>query len=110
MKIIVVLFIASIVTFNNAKPIDDSSQAQILKYENENIGINNFKFAYETSDGVSRQEEGELKNEGSEDEALVVRGSVTWTSPEGEVFTLNFVADENGYRATGDHLPQPPVV
>lgn len=47
--------------------------------------MNNFRFAYETSDGISRQEQGELKNAGSEDEAMSVSGSVSWTAPNGEV-------------------------
>lgn len=28
-----------------AAPIDDSSNAQILRYENDNIGIDGYKFA-----------------------------------------------------------------
>lgn len=107
MRFIVVF--AAIVAASLAAPVDDSSNAQILRYENENIGIDGYKFAYETSDGVSRQEEAELKNAGSENEAMSVRGSVTWTSPEGQVFTLNYIADENGYQAQGDHLPVAPV-
>lgn len=107
MKFIVVFAITVAVCI--AAPVDDSSNAQILRYENENIGIDGYKFAYETSDGVSRQEEAELKNAGSENEAMSVRGSVTWTAPDGQVFTLNYIADENGYQATGDHLPVAPV-
>lgn len=106
MKFIVLLALA--VTACIAAPLDDSSNAQILRYENDNIGIDGYKFAFETSDGTSRQEEAELQNAGSENEALVVRGSVTWTAPDGQVFTLNYVADENGYRPEGDFLPVAP--
>lgn len=31
-------------------------------------------------------------------------------APDGQIFTLTYVADENGYRAIGDHLPKAPVV
>lgn len=106
MKFIVIFALA--VTVCLAAPVDDSANAQILRYENENIGIDGYKFAYETSDGVSRQEEAELKNIGEETEALSVRGSVTWTAPDGQVFTLNYIADENGFQPTGDHLPVAP--
>lgn len=68
-----------------------------------------YKFAFETSDGTSRQEEAQLKNAGSENEALSVTGSVTWTAPDGQVFTLNYIADENGYQPIADHLPVAPV-
>lgn len=67
---------------------------------NENIGIDGYKFAYETSDGTKRDEEGQLKNAGSENEAIAVRGSFTWKDEvSGQVYTVTFVADENGYQA-----------
>lgn len=62
-------------------------------------------YSYETSDGVSRQESAVLKNQGSENEALSVRGTVSWTADDGQVYTLNYVADENGFQPSGTHLP-----
>ena len=32
---------------------------------------------------------------------------VGWVSPVGESFTVDYVADENGYQPTGAHIPQP---
>lgn len=106
MKFVVIL--AFVVSACIAAPLDDSANAQILRYENDNIGLGNYNFAYETSDGVSRSEQAELKNAGTENEALSVRGSITWTAPDGQVFTLNYLADENGFQPQGDHLPQAP--
>lgn len=63
-------------------------------------------FRFETSDGISRQETAELKDIGTEEKALSVRGSVTWTGPDGQTYTLNYVADENGYQPEGDFLPK----
>jgi hypothetical protein len=37
-------------------------------------------------------------------------GSFSWTSPEGLTFTTSYTADENGFVATGDHLPVPPPI
>ena len=59
-----------------AAPLDDSKNAQILRYEVDNAGLNGYNFAYETSDCVSSQENAELKNIGTEQEALVVRGTI----------------------------------
>jgi hypothetical protein len=36
------------------------------------------------------------------------KGSYSFTTPDGVVITVNWVADENGFQATGDHLPTPP--
>ena len=62
--------------------------------------------SYETSDGVSRQEQAELKNVGTENEALSVRGTITWVAADGQTYTLNYLADENGFQPEGAHLPK----
>lgn len=62
--------------------------------------------SYETSDGVSRSEQAELKNVGTEEEAISVRGTVTWVAADGQTYTLNYVADENGFQPEGEHLPK----
>lgn len=104
MKFIVAF--AALVSVCLAAPLDDSKNAQILRYENDNIGLGGYNFAYETSDGVSRQEQAELKNAGTEQEALVVRGTIKWVAADGQEYTLNYIADENGFQPQGDHLPK----
>jgi hypothetical protein len=37
------------------------------------------------------------------------KGSSYWVSPEGEKFTLTWVADDAGFQPKGDHLPVAPV-
>ena len=44
------------------------------------------------------------------DAGNAVTGSYSFTDAEGKTYTINYVADENGYRATGDHLPVAPEV
>ncbi|KAH8303992.1 hypothetical protein KR018_000228 [Drosophila ironensis] len=95
------VFVSSI----SAAPLDDSQHATILRYENDNIGVDGYNFGYETSDGVSRQEQAELKNAGTDQEALSVRGSYSWVAPDGQTYTLHYIADENGFQPQGDHLP-----
>jgi len=60
-----------------------------------------YKTDFELSNGITVQEEG---SEGSEGQSNVV-GSYSWTAEDGTVYTVTFTADENGFRATGDHLP-----
>lgn len=98
-----ILVLAALVAVALARP-QSSKDAQILKYESENIGIDGYKFAYETSDGQSRQETAELKNVGTENEAMVIRGSFTWRDADGKDYTITFVADETGYHPEGAHL------
>ena len=66
--------------------------------------------SYESEDGTKVSESGSQKQVGPkpEDIGTVSKGSYSFTNPDGVVLTVNWVADENGFQATGDHLPTPP--
>lgn len=78
---------------------------EIVSYESE-VNPDSYKFSYETSDGVKRQEEGALQNVGTETESIVVKGSFSWIADDGQTYTVTFVADENGFQPEGAHLPK----
>ena len=42
--------------------------------------------------------------------ALVQHGSYTYTAPDGQIITVEYTADELGFRVKGDHIPTPPPV
>ncbi|RZC39559.1 Chitin bind 4 domain containing protein, partial [Asbolus verrucosus] len=65
---------------------------------------------YETENRISQQESGQLRNTGTDHEANVVQGTYSYAGPDGVTYTVNYIADENGFRASGDHLPTPPPV
>jgi len=39
-----------------------------------------------------------------------MQGSYSYTGPDGIVYTITYIADENGFRAEGAHIPTPPPV
>lgn len=39
-----------------------------------------------------------------------MQGSYTYTGVDGVVYTITYIADENGFRAEGAHLPTPPPI
>lgn len=43
-----------------------------------------------------------------EERGTVQRGSYSYTAPDGTPITVTWVADENGFQATGSHLPVAP--
>lgn len=51
-----------------------------------------------------------MKNAGSENEIESVKGSYSYTDPDGNVITVEYTADENGFVPKGDHLPTPPPI
>ncbi|XP_030378372.1 endocuticle structural glycoprotein ABD-4 [Scaptodrosophila lebanonensis] len=72
-----------------------------------------YNYAYETANGIKAEETGTLKKATSADsnDVIIARGSVSYTSPEGNLITLNYSADdENGFQPQGDHLPTPPPI
>lgn len=68
------------------------------------------KFSYETGNGIKAEEQGELKNAGTDDEAQSAVGSFSYTAPDGQKITIEYTADENGFVPKGDHLPTPPPI
>ena len=73
----------------------------------DNIGLGQYKYNYQLSDGQQKEESADLKNAGTDNEALVVRGSFSWVDPAtNQQYTINYVADENGFQPEGDHIPK----
>lgn len=62
--------------------------------------------SYATSNGIQQEESGHLKNADTSE----VHGSYSYTSPEGKQISVNYVADEYGFRPSGEHLPTPPPI
>ncbi|XP_049865994.1 endocuticle structural glycoprotein SgAbd-2-like [Pectinophora gossypiella] len=90
------------------------SQGQQIPILRQTQDINpdgSYQWSYETGNGIAAQEQGYLKNAGIKDaEAQVAQGSFGYTSPEGIPISLSYIADENGFRAEGAHLPTPPPI
>ena len=66
--------------------------------------------SFESADGIKVEASGSQKKVGPkpEDIGTVSKGSYSYTAPDGTPITVNWVADENGFQPTGNHLPTPP--
>nr|CAI5866521.1 unnamed protein product [Callosobruchus analis] len=89
----------------------------IIRFDKEQSEDGSYKAAYETGNNIIAEEEGYLKPLGPDPDAegqilnaQVQQGSYSYTSPEGQIITVNYIADEKGFHPTGDHLPTPPPV
>lgn len=84
-----------------------NENANVLKREQE-VNVNDFKYAYELDNSVKVEQQGALKGE----DIWQVGGNQAWTSPEGEQINLQYVADENGYQviSASPALPTPPPI
>ncbi|KAH8364470.1 hypothetical protein KR084_007231 [Drosophila pseudotakahashii] len=104
MKFLIV-FVALFAVALAAPPAND---AQILRLDSD-VGPESFKYDWETSDGQAAQAQGQLKNIGSENEAIAVQGSYRFVGDDGVTYEVTYIADENGYQPSGAHLPVAPV-
>lgn len=96
---------AALVAVALAAPADERD-AQIVRYENEHKGIDGYNVAYETSNGIKNQEQAELRSFGDDISAIIVRGSYSYTGADGQTYTVNYVADENGFQPEAAHIPR----
>ncbi|PBC33784.1 Flexible cuticle protein [Apis cerana cerana] len=97
MKLFIAFALVIVVVY--ATPQGRQEEVVLVKETpSDNIGLGGYRYAYELSNGQSHQEVAELVNEGTENEALTVRGSYSWVEPQSNtVYTVNYVADENGF-------------
>jgi len=101
-RVIILLSLAAVISAAN-EPI------AIIKQEQNISPDGSFFTRWESANGITFEEQGVQKNLGQNDQAEEVRGSATWTAPDGQKINLGWQAqDENGAIFQGDHLPTPP--
>ena len=64
----------------------------------------------ELEKGIKLSEQGYLKNPGTDQEAQVAQGQFSYVGDDGQTYTVNYIADENGFQPQGAHLPTPPPI
>ncbi|CAH2007990.1 unnamed protein product [Acanthoscelides obtectus] len=102
--LLAVLAAASAAQLTGREPIP------ILRQDAEVNFDGTFRSSYETGNGISVQEQGQLKNAGNKDaEAEEVQGGFQYTAPDGTPIQLTYIANENGFQPQGAHLPVAPV-
>ena len=105
------ILLAVFVAVAAAAPLEESAPIILIKSQTQNHDTEKqeYSFSYETENGISVSESGKQKQFGDkpEDAGTVSQGKYSY--PEDSVtYTVTWVADENGFQATGDHLPTPP--
>ncbi|GLV39271.1 Cuticular protein 65Av [Carabus blaptoides fortunei] len=81
-----------------AKPQPVSEDAVIITYERESDESGGYRFSYQTSDLQSREEQGVIKNPGTDNEALSVTGSYSFLGTDSKMYRIFYMADENGFQ------------
>lgn len=71
-------------------------QNQVVNYDGT------YSYAWGTSNGINAEESGVG--------GVIAQGSYDYISSDGVPVSIQYIADENGYRATGDAIPQPHAI
>ena len=87
--------------------LNDIFSDEILRSEFEMSDDGQFQYGFETSDGTVVDAAGENRQIG-DGVGAVMRGSYSYKSPEGVDVTVQWEADEFGFRATGPQVPAVP--
>ncbi|XP_050071545.1 endocuticle structural glycoprotein SgAbd-5-like [Anopheles maculipalpis] len=112
MQLYVIGFVAlaTLVASTQAAPVDPVATPYIVQYENNNAQNEGYSFEYELSDEQRRKEEGSLRyskdDEGKDVQFVAVQGRYSYVGDDGRTYWVEYIADENGYRArtgTGDY-------
>ncbi|XP_013164722.1 PREDICTED: flexible cuticle protein 12-like [Papilio xuthus] len=100
--IVAALFVAAAM----AAPATPDGAAQIVTQNTDNIGTGPYQYEIETSNGIVIREQGQLKNAGTDNEALEVQGQYSYPGDDGIVYTVTYIANELGFQPQGAHIPQ----
>ena len=85
----------------------------IIRHHLNDDNYGSYNLDVETGNGIHNSETGTLVNLGGPDAegpVSVKSGSYSYISPEGIPITTTWTADENGFHASGAHLPVPPPI
>ncbi|XP_033158462.1 larval cuticle protein 4-like [Drosophila mauritiana] len=85
-----------------AATYNPDADAYITKFDSYIQPEGDYNYQYETSNGIAAAETGNLRNDAT--------GEFSWSSPEGQLVKISYVAGENGYQPQGDLLPTPPPI
>lgn len=86
-------------------------QSPILTRSEIRDDFNQFALSYSTANGISVAQQGALKplqTEQGLDNVLVQQGAYAYYGPDGKLYKLSYIADENGFQPIADFLPTPP--
>merc|ERR1712071_148380 len=105
------IFFAVFLAVAAAAPAPRENQPILILKQSQNHDTEKqvYSFSYETENGISVSESGVQNQIGDKHEEAGTVSQGKYSYPEDSVtYTITWVADENGFQATGDHLPTPP--
>merc|ERR1711976_740444 len=107
--LLVALFVAVATAYPQELTVEYKEPIAILRSAATVDETGKYAYSFEGANGIKLNEKGEQKRFGNEPEEVgsIARGSYSYEL-DGVTYTVNWVADENGFQPTGAHLPVAP--
>ncbi|XP_016991854.1 endocuticle structural glycoprotein ABD-5-like [Drosophila rhopaloa] len=97
-KILPLFVLAVVVACCQALPVEPERETvAILKSEITKKNNGGYESEYEAADGTKRFEQADVVNEGTDEEALEVKGSYKYTDDQGQEVEVFYTAGKNGF-------------
>ncbi|XP_046960906.1 larval cuticle protein 65Ab1-like [Vanessa cardui] len=99
MRLILVVVLLAVGTSVASPVVENQPRPQVVSYEMDTANMpNSYNFHYNSSDGSSRTEEGNMIDTGNGAQALDVLGAVRWYDEKGNQYEMTYKAGRRGYR------------
>ncbi|KAG5668513.1 hypothetical protein PVAND_016452 [Polypedilum vanderplanki] len=89
---------------------DASATVVTSSYSDDAAG--NFAYNYEISNQIKFDTKGSPKQitdaDGKQQQGEIQQGSYSFVAPDGQTYTVEWIADENGFQPKGAHIPTIP--
>ncbi|XP_061401941.1 pupal cuticle protein Edg-78E-like [Musca vetustissima] len=85
-----------------ARPDQYDAAAETRSFSADIKEDGSYQYQFDTTNGIAAQESGVG--------GYYASGSSAYYAPDGQLITLTYTADENGFQPSGDHLPTPPPI
>ena len=69
-----------------------------------------FFLSYETENKIKAEEQGDFVNEGAKEQSAVVKGAYQFVGTDGQLYSVSYTADKDGFHPEGAHLPVGPAI
>ncbi|XP_001851255.2 pupal cuticle protein 36 [Culex quinquefasciatus] len=81
-----------------------------IKEQTRELNEDGYFYRFVNENNIEVAESGRIENRGSDNEVLRAKGFYEYIGDDGVRYRVDYIADENGFQPTADHLPTPPPI